>query len=225
MEPNSVSERVPQGSTQVDVGSADETRCAATHPCFPRQGRASAGCETRTMLSSHVRVRLIHPSDTPRLTKLRAADAEDLRTWDPPRPTDFYTIDFQKRRVDDMLANHAAGTQWPGVITFDNEVIGTINLHNVLRGPFQSAFVGYWVATPFRGSGAATSALTLMLDVARRGLDLHRLEAYTQPRNQPSQTVLERNGFEKIGVAKEHIYVDGSWRDEIIWQRLLDAPP
>jgi len=174
------------------------------------------------MKSSPVRVRLIHPADAPHLCSLLSADAEDLRYWDPPRPDGYYTIAFQQRRVDEALVNHAAGTQWPGVITTDEEVIGTINLHNVLRGPFQSAFVGYWVATPFRGQGAATSALALTLDIARQDLDLHRLEAYTQPRNHPSRAVLQRNGFEHIGVAKEHIYVDGAWRDEIIWQRLLD---
>ena len=169
-----------------------------------------------------VRVRPIQPSDTNHLTSLQRADAEDLRSWDPPRPDGYYTAEFQKRRIDDMLANHASGTQWPGVITSDEEVIGTITLHNVLRGPFQSAFVGYWVATPFRGQGAATRALVLVLDIARRDLELHRLEAYTQPRNHRSRGVLVRNSFEQIGVAKEHIYVDGAWRDEIIWQHLLD---
>lgn len=173
------------------------------------------------MESTPVRVRLIHPSDTKQLTSLRSADAEDLRSWDPSRPAHYYTVEFQKRRTDDMLDSYAAGTQWPGVITFHDEVIGTINLHNVLRDPFQTAFVGYWVATPYRGQGAATSALAIVLEVARHDLELHRLEAYTQPRNHRSRAVLERNSFEQVGVSKEHIYVDGAWRDEIIWQRLL----
>jgi ribosomal-protein-alanine N-acetyltransferase len=53
-------------------------------------------------------------------------------------------------------------------------------------------------------------------------LDLHRAEAFTQMDNLGSQHVLRNNGFVPCGVARAHIFTAGMWRDEILWERLLD---
>jgi ribosomal-protein-alanine N-acetyltransferase len=34
--------------------------------------------------------------------------------------------------------------------------------------------------------------------------------------------VLRRNGFLPFGVARSRIFTAGQWRDEILWERLLD---
>jgi len=40
--------------------------------------------------------------------------------------------------------------------------------------------------------------------------------------NLASQHVLRRNGFLPYGVARSHIFTAGQWRDEVLWERLLD---
>lgn len=37
-----------------------------------------------------------------------------------------------------------------------------------------------------------------------------------------SQHVLRSNGFRPFGIARSHVFIDGMWRDEIWWERLLD---
>jgi ribosomal-protein-alanine N-acetyltransferase len=60
----------------------------------------------------------------------------------------------------------------------------------------------------------------------RDELQLHHAEAHTQLDNLASQAVLRRNGFSAFGVAPAHIYIDGAWRDDLLWQRALrEGPP
>ena len=40
-------------------------------------------------------------------------------------------------------------------------------------------------------------------------------------RGAPSQRVLRRNGFSPYGVAHSSIFLDGSWRDGLLWERIL----
>ena len=53
-------------------------------------------------------------------------------------------------------------------------------------------------------------------------LGLHRVEAGTLVDNGASQRVLEKNGFERIGVAPSYLRIAGAWRDHILFQRLAD---
>jgi ribosomal-protein-alanine N-acetyltransferase len=36
----------------------------------------------------------------------------------------------------------------------------------------------------------------------------------------PSQRVLEKNRFERIGLARNYLRINGDWRDFILFQRL-----
>ena len=51
---------------------------------------------------------------------------------------------------------------------------------------------------------------------------LHRVEAATLVENLPSQRVLEKNGFERIGLARSFLRIDGEWRDFLLFQRIAE---
>ena len=53
-------------------------------------------------------------------------------------------------------------------------------------------------------------------------LELHRVEAATLVDNLASQRVLEKNRFERIGLARHFLRIDGEWRDFLLFQRLSD---
>ncbi|MCZ0990819.1 GNAT family protein [Streptomyces diastatochromogenes] len=69
--------------------------------------------------------------------------------------------------------------------------------------------------------GHAGRAVGLVLRVMTDELGLHRAEASTHLENLPSQRVLRRNGFSPYGVAHSSIFLDGSWRDGLLWERVL----
>ena len=60
---------------------------------------------------------------------------------------------------------------------------GVYNFSEIVRGAFQSAFLGYFAFTPMAGTGLMAEGLAAALDIAFRQLKLHRVEVNIQPNN------------------------------------------
>jgi ribosomal-protein-alanine N-acetyltransferase len=166
-------------------------------------------------------IRLIDAEDAAALAAHLARDAEAFARWEPDRAPEFYTVDGQRARIENLLSEHKSGTAWPGVITAGDRVVGQISVNNILRGPLRKAFLGYWVASTDQGSGHASRAVAQVTQLMRDELGLHRAEAFTQLDNLGSHQVLRRNGFVPYGIAHSLIFIGGQWRDEIVWERTL----
>jgi ribosomal-protein-alanine N-acetyltransferase len=166
-------------------------------------------------------IRLIDRSDSRELATALAKDRQEYARWLPARPDDFYTPDGQELVITALLESHDKGVTWPGVITYNDQVVGQVTLSSIMRGPFQKAFIGYWISSSFQGRGHSHRAVELAVKVAGNHLGLHRLEAHTQVENLASQAILRKNGFRSWGIAHEHFFADGAWRDEIFWERRL----
>src|SRR5207302_4547759 len=90
---------------------------------------------------------------------------------------------------------------------------GTINVFSIVRDGPESCTIGYWVDGARNGRGLATAAVGEIVAFAFCDLDLHRVEAATLVGNVPSQRVLEKNGFERIGLARRFLRIGDNWRD------------
>jgi ribosomal-protein-alanine N-acetyltransferase len=167
-------------------------------------------------------IRLITPDDAEALTAHLRRDAAATAPWDPARSPDYYTLDGQRRHIERMLLKHASGESWPAVVLADGEVIGQITVQEILQRAWRKASIGYWIGTPHQGRGHATRAVDLVIRLMTGQLGLHRAEAFTRIENTASQNVLRRNRFLPIGIARERIFTEGAWHDEIWWERLLD---
>jgi [ribosomal protein S5]-alanine N-acetyltransferase len=167
-------------------------------------------------------IRLIAPGDAEALAAHLGRDAEAFARWDPERPPEWYTPAAQRSRIDAMLTRHDNGEIWPGVVVAEDVVIGQVTVQNILLGAWRKAELGYWIAYPHQGQGHATRAVSLAVQLMTTELELHRAEAITDMDNLGSQHVLRNNGFVPCGVARSRIFTAGMWRDEIIWERLLD---
>ncbi|MEU8303631.1 GNAT family protein [Actinomadura sp. NPDC048955] len=167
-----------------------------------------------------VRLRAVQMADAEALAVLYRENRAYLRPWEPERGEAYFTVDGQRANLRELVEAYAVEEMWPGVILVDGEIAGRITLNNILRGPLQSCFVGYWVARAHAGRGVATEAVRQALDVAFGALLLHRVEAFTRVDNLASQRVLERNGFTPVGTARRHIHLDGRWHDERLFERL-----
>ncbi|MFT4110847.1 GNAT family N-acetyltransferase [Propionicimonas sp.] len=167
------------------------------------------------------RTRLLEGSDATVLAEVLIRTRAFLEPWEPVRPDSYFTAAGQADAVADSLRRHAAGTMHPRVILDDaGAVVGRINLNNIVRGAFQSASVGYWLAEEAGGRGYATQAVAEIVDVAFGDLHLHRLEAGTIPDNVRSQAVLHRNGFSRFGYAPAYLQIRGRYTDHLLFQRL-----
>jgi [ribosomal protein S5]-alanine N-acetyltransferase len=166
--------------------------------------------------------RLAAPEDGPELAALLVANREFLAPYEPFRPEDYYTADGQTAYLAELMPTVAAGGALPHVIVEDGRIVGRITLSGIVRGPFLSASLGYWVAQSANGRGVASAAVAEIVKLAFGELGLHRLEAGTLLDNLASQKVLGRNGFERIGMAPRYLRIDGEWRDHLLFQRLSE---
>jgi [ribosomal protein S5]-alanine N-acetyltransferase len=99
----------------------------------------------------------------------------------------------------------------------DGAIVGFLNISEIVRGAFKSAFVGYGGVREFAGQGYMTEAMWLLLREAFTHLGLHRLEANIQPGNRASIALAKRCGFELEGFSPRYLKVGGRWRDHERW--------
>ena len=109
------------------------------------------------------------------------------------------------------------------VITKDtNELAGVFNLSNIVRGCFQSAYLGYYSLLAKSKKGYMTEALELIVNYAFFNLHLHRIEANIQPDNEASIKLVKRIGFVEEGLAKNYLKINGYWQDHIHFALTLE---
>lgn len=162
-------------------------------------------------------------ADAPVLAEVIRRNRTFLDPWEPVRDESYFTDDGQVRLAEAAMDALAAGLTHPRVILDDDgRVVGRINLNNIVRGPFQSASVGYWLAEEAGGRGLTTQAVAELVEFAFTEFGLHRLEAGTIPENLRSQAVLRKAGFVRFGYAERYLQIGGRYRDHILFQRLAD---
>ncbi|WP_166870436.1 GNAT family N-acetyltransferase [Salinibacterium sp. ZJ450] len=166
--------------------------------------------------------RLISTDDAARLSRLLQANREFLAPWEPLRGEQYFTEPGQQADAEAALERYDRGEAIPHVILDEGgQVIGRITLSGIVRGPFQSCSLGYWLASEYTGRGFATAAARELTTLAFDS-GLHRVEAGTLVDNVRSQRVLERVGFTRFGLAPEYLNIAGRWQDHVMFQLLSD---
>jgi ribosomal-protein-alanine N-acetyltransferase len=101
-------------------------------------------------------------------------------------------------------------------------IVGVVNLNEIVRGFFQSAYMGYYGMSGMNGRGLMAEAVSLVVTEAFEELGLHRLEANIQPKNEPSRALVKRLGFRQEGYSPRYLKIDGDWRDHERWAVLAE---
>jgi ribosomal-protein-alanine N-acetyltransferase len=142
----------------------------------------------------------------------------------PLRSDEHYTEAGQREAVAALLAS---GTSHPLLIVDRDtgEILGSLNLNSIIRGAFQSASVGYWVAEHARGQGVASWAVSEGKRIAFAELGLHRLQGETLVHNVASRRVLTKNGFVLYGLAPDYLRIAGRWQEHALYQVICPAVP
>ena len=83
--------------------------------------------------------------------------------------------------------------------TRENELAGVINISEIVRGSFQSAYLGYYAFVPHCGHGHMSRGLRAVLGEVFRVHRLHRVEANIQPGNAASRNLVRGLGFRQEG--------------------------
>ncbi|MDF2463047.1 MAG: family N-acetyltransferase [Ramlibacter sp.] len=127
----------------------------------------------------------------------------------PLGPTGFRTLTERSQGPLNLgyVVRHAA----------TDELVGFINISNIVRGSFHSAYLGYYAFAGHERQGLMRAALGLAVRMAFTELKLHRLEANIQPGNAASIALVRSCGFSKEGYSPRYLKIRGRWRDHERW--------
>ena len=172
----------------------------------------------------HVSLRAPAMSDYSAWAELRALSRAELEPFEPSWTKDELSRSSFRHRLKHYNREIAqdAGYAFFAFDASGDHLLGAITLSNIRRGVAQAASVGYWMGTPHSGQGRMTQALRLLAPFAFRTLHLHRLEAGCVPSNGASMRVLDKSGFQREGVARKYLRINGVWQDHQLFARLSD---
>jgi ribosomal-protein-alanine N-acetyltransferase len=158
--------------------------------------------------------------------ELRALSRAHLTPWEPTWAADDLSRSMYRRRLRAYAKDVRDDVSYPYFI-FDSaagNLVGGMTLSNVRRGSAQMASLGYWMGAPYAGRGYMREAVATLLPTAFGTLRLHRIEAATMLHNAASIRVLEFCGFEREGLARSYLKINGRWEDHLLYARLIGVP-
>ncbi|QCP53862.1 30S ribosomal protein S5 alanine N-acetyltransferase [Trinickia violacea] len=170
------------------------------------------------IVTARVVLRTASPADSETLLAYYAANSAHLKPWEPARPPHFYERQSIEARLALMTEQMAAGNALH-VLLFERsegELIGDCNFTNIVRGPFQACHLGYALGARFEGRGLMHEALSAAIAFMFETVGLHRVMANYRPENQRSARLLEKLGFEREGLARAYLKIDGAWADHVL---------
>jgi RimJ/RimL family protein N-acetyltransferase len=101
-------------------------------------------------------------------------------------------------------------------IEVGNDVVGSVSLKNISH-MMGYAEIGYGVAESHQGRGIATAAVAALIDKAFVESSVRKLIAYVHEQNAASCRVLQKLGFQREGLLREHYIINGSPENEILF--------
>jgi ribosomal-protein-alanine N-acetyltransferase len=166
----------------------------------------------------NVYIRKLEVSDAVASMELHIRNRDFFQTYTPMRVDGFYTVDGQTKIIEGNIAQSEIDSRYSFGIFLNetDELIGNVALTEVLRGPLQSCYIGYYLDKEYNGKGYMTEAVEQAVDFAFNILKLHRIEAGVMPHNIRSMKVLEKAGFHKEGIARKNVKINGKWEDHQI---------
>jgi ribosomal-protein-alanine N-acetyltransferase len=182
-----------------------------------------------TLKGRQVILRSLVPTDFPAWREVRRRNDEWLTPWEPARnpnlPDVVESAEAFAMRCSARERERQLGTGF-GFGIFVREAVGgrrrsrdvfcgEINLSSVQRGPFQSAYVGYWIDQAQAGRGYMPEALVLVARFAFEQVHLHRIQVSIIPRNHRSRRVVEKLKLREEGIAQRYLEINGVWEDHI----------
>lgn len=167
------------------------------------------------MSDQHVYVRFPVEADAAELAALYKRNRELFERFSPERPDEFYSEEQQLLTIRKALTDRIEDRRYSFVICLeeDDRIIGDVGLSFVARGSLQSCMIGYSLDADYNGKGYMTEAVKQVVRYAFEELKFHRIVGEASPRNPGSIRVLEKAGFQKEGLARSNVKINGVWQD------------
>ncbi|MHA7970084.1 GNAT family N-acetyltransferase [Rhizobium terricola] len=178
--------------------------------------------ETPELYSADHHLRLPRYDDFDQWHALRRESRAFLQPWEPSWRADELTERSFRSRVVRNSQEYHSGLAVPFLL-FAREghvLLGGLTIGLIRRGASQSCMIGYWMGERHAGQGHMFAALQLAIPYIFGALELHRIEAACIPENEKSIRLLEKAGFQREGLLRDYLKINGQWRDHAMFSRL-----
>lgn len=171
------------------------------------------------LCSGAITLRAAQLTDFSAWVRLREKSRVHLTRWEPDWLEKDVSIDAYRIRLRMQERLHRAGAAL-SLIAFlksSGEMIGGVTLSDIRLHASHSATIGYWIGDGHLRKGYGLECVRLMLEHSFREKRLNRVEAACQPGNAASRALLTKAGFREEGFARDYLFINGSWRDHLLF--------
>ncbi len=170
-----------------------------------------------------IKIKLLTQIDTDKLFVFEKENKEYFKSIGLSRAAAYYQYDSFSQVVKELVCEQDKGLIYMYLVIdkYDN-IVGRVNLTDIMQEPFKKAELGYRIGEVHQGNGYATSAVKLILREAEISHKLHRIEAGTSPQNIGSQIVLIKNGFQFVGRYNQYIFQGDKWTDSLLFEKVIN---
>lgn len=121
-------------------------------------------------------------------------------------------VDSEKDYFRMKLAGQAKGTDRLFFISYDNKIVGCIDLHKI-SSKNKSAEIGYWMHHDYTGKNIMTRVVKKLSGYCFNTLKLNKLTIYADVKNIASNKVAKKAGFKFSGTKLEDVVIYDQFRD------------
>jgi ribosomal-protein-alanine N-acetyltransferase len=182
--------------------------------------RPDPEAEPLTARGRRVRVAPVTKADLVPYRHAVLASRDRLAQWNPVDPGDL------ERHLRFQSSGHRTFIVHALEPLANHDIVGRVNVTNVVRGRALAGTLGYDAYDPYAGRGLFAEGLRLVVDLILapepRGMGLHRVEASVQPGNTRSAGLVRSLGFTRRGAWPAYLWLpDGTgshaWRDHVTY--------
>lgn len=174
------------------------------------------------ILTERVRLSMARRADAETLLAYQTENRDHFQPWEPLRSDEFFTLPAVEQRLARMEEQMSNGAELHlllrGALT--GSLLGQCNFTNIVRGPFQACFLGFSIGSRYQGRGLMSEALGAAIDFVFSHYGLHRIMANHRPENLRSGNLLSKLGFEREGLARAYLKINGTWADHVLTSRI-----
>lgn len=173
-----------------------------------------------TLQSENIFLRALEPEDLDFLFKIE----NDEEFWEISTTSTPFSKYILKKYLENAHKDIYEVKQLRLMIcTRDKRSVGMIDLFDFEPKHHRAALGILICRKEDRRKGYGTTALELVKKYSFSHLGLHQLFAHVSIDNKSSQQLFEKGGFVKTGLKKDWNYVNGIFKDELLYQLINDV--
>lgn len=166
---------------------------------------------------THITIRIARPDDAEAVARIYSQGIAERSS----------TFETRPRSAEDVVAWLAPEARHAVLVAvLGQAVVGWANLssHSPRECYAGIAEFSIYLDRAARGLGIGAQLLQALIERAARD-GFHKLVSRIFPENHASLALCRKLGFREVGRYERHAQLDGRWRDVLIVERLLSAPP